>query len=333
MADEIDDASLLEEFDLGDVTTGDLAALIEEHERCGIGPCWLQEIQVAAPRVARRYSPTIYGRTASWDEEAIDDLVQDVVERVITKGQAQYICDVANDFGHARALIYRQVRMTLIDRRQRTSIDNLFDRAVERFAEPPFEQVGSNPRSWRIASSVFETRPRTGQLTSSLAALPRLPGKGTERASPIWTTETLTDGLILICNSVYEVDELALRRILDESLTVFATAELVSDEAGATERSGELDPSDLIMANDITERLKAALTYEEATVLAGKWIGNSDGTIASRLGVSRPTAAKYKESAFTKVRDELDSQSPAVVGYVLGRLQSAVITKAGGSAL
>ncbi len=129
-----------------------------------------------------------------------------------------------------------------------------------------------------------------------------------------------------------EVTELDLRKILDESLTVFATAEVVTDDAGTEDRSGELDPSDRIMANDITERLITTLTREEATLLAGKWIGDSDGDIARRLGVSRPTAAKHKESAYSKVRDELTSQNEAVVGYVFGRLQTLVIAKAGGGA-
>lgn len=330
MADEVDVGGLLEELDLDGVDIGDLEILIEEYERQGLGPRWLQEIQTAASRVVRKYSPSVYARSAAWDDEAVSDLVQDVVERILTKGQAEYVCDVANDFGHARALIYRQVRMTLIDRRQRTAVDNLFDRAVERLGEPPFEQVKKKPRSWRIAGHSLEATPYTRRLTASLAGLPRFPGNGTERASPIWTTETLTDALVLICSAVCEVEELDLRKILDESLTVFATAEVVSDEAGSNDRSGELDPSDLIMANELIERLGAALTNEESTVLAGKWIGDSDGDIARRLGVSRPTAAKHKASAFTKIHDELTSQGEAVVGYVLGRLQSVVITKAGG---
>ncbi|GAB3602517.1 hypothetical protein [Microbacterium aureliae] len=336
MADEVvlgdPQADLDEEVDPGDVSSGDLRALIEEHERDGIGPLWLKEIQTAAPRLARRYSPSIYARSASWDNDAIDDLIQDVVERMLAKGQADYICDVANDFGHARALIYRQVRMTLIDRRQRTAVDNLFDRALEVLSAPPFEQVGKKPRSWRLAGSTAEASPYSRRLTASLAALPRLPGNGTERASAIWTTETLSGALSLVCTAVGEVEELDLRKILDESLTVFSTAEFVTDDAGTQDRSGELDPSDLTMANEITERLITTLTHEEATLLAGKWVGDSDGDIARRLGVSRPTAAKYKESAYSKVRDELTSQSEEVVGYVFGRLQTLVIIKAGGGA-
>ena len=318
-----------EEIDLGEASSRDLDALIDEHAETGIGPLWLSEIQAAASRVARRYSPAVYARSAVWDDDAVADLVQDVVERMLAKGQAQYICDVANDFGHARALVYRQVKITLADRRQRTSIDNLFGRAVERLGEPPFEQVRKKPRSWRLADSITQATPFTRRLRASLAALPRLPGNGTERASPIWTTETLTDALTLVCNAGGEVDELDLRRILDESLTVFATAEVVSDDAGTRDRSGELDPSEVIMANELTERLLAALTQKEAKLLAGKWIGDSDGDIARRLGVSRPTAAKYKEAAFAKVRDELTSHSEAVVGYVIERLQIRVITKAG----
>lgn len=333
MADEVAPggpiADIDEEVDLGDVGTGDLEALIDEHAKQKLGPLWLREIQTAASRVARRYPPTIYARSAEWDDDSIGDLVQDVVERVLTKGQVEYICDVANDVGHARALIYRQVKMTLIDRRQRTAVDNLFERAVQRLGEPPFAQVRSKPRSWRLAESTAEATPFTYRLTSSLAALPRLPGNGTERASAIWTTKTLSDALTLVCHAVGEIEELDLRRIFDESLTVFATAEFVTNEAGTEDRSGELDPSNLAMGNELTERLLASLTHEEAFLLAGKWIGHSDGDIARRLGVSRPTAAKYKESAFAKVRDELTSQSEAVVGYVFERLQSLVITKAG----
>src|SRR3954452_18396795 len=106
MADEVVPggplADLDEEIALGDVSVGDLQALIDEHARDGFGPLWLREVKAAAPRVARRYSPSVYAGTAAWDDDAINDLVQDVVERMFKKGQAEYICDVANDFGHAR---------------------------------------------------------------------------------------------------------------------------------------------------------------------------------------------------------------------------------------
>lgn len=336
MADEVIPVGPLAEIDdpidLEDLAQGDLQAFIDEHEQHGLGSLWLSEIRTATLRVARRYPPAVYARSSAWDQNTIGDLLQDVVERMITKGQIDYICDVANDFGHARALLYRQVKMTLIDRRQRTAVDNLFDRAIERLSEPPFVLATQKPRAWRLTGSTDATSAPTRRLTMALGALPRLPGNGTERASAIWTSATLAEALTLICNAVGDVQELQLKEILDEALTIFATAEVVSDNAGAGDRAGELDPGDLVMANELIDRLITAFTKEEATMLAGKWIGDSDGDIAGRLGVSRPTAAKYKESAFEKVRDELKSQSEAVVGYVFGRLQSLVITKAGGGA-
>lgn len=77
MADEVGADDELEELDLDldldDMDTGDLEILIEEYERQGLGPRWLEEIRTAASRVVRRYSPLVYARSAVWNEEAIDD--------------------------------------------------------------------------------------------------------------------------------------------------------------------------------------------------------------------------------------------------------------------
>ncbi len=315
-----------------DTATGDLEALIAEHRTQGVGPLWLALIREASGRTARRYSPTIYARTAFWDDDAIGDLVQDVTVRLIEKHQIDYICDVANDFGHARALLYRQVKMTLADRRQRTAVDNLHERAVERLGASPFVIIRSGPSVWGLTDQPGEPREASSRLLSALAALPRLPGRGTERASAIWTTESLTDALTLICHEVGELAEGDLKRILDAALTVFATAEFVTNEAGANSSAEDLSPEDSVMITESVERLIASLTVEEAAVLAGKWIGDSDGDVAKAISVSRPTVAKYKESAYVKVRDELGGLGQDLIEIAFGRLQSLVIVKATGGA-
>jgi hypothetical protein len=309
---------------------GELQAFIDEHRTSGIGALWLTLIREAASRTARRYSPVIYARAAQWDEDAIGDLVQDVVERLLSKAQLDYICDVASDFGHARALVYRQVKLVLADRRQRTAVDNLFDRATVRLSEPPFSVIRKKPTTWGLAGVEQGPTEPSRRLVATLAALPRLPGVGAERASAIWTADTLADALTLICRDVGELIEADLKRILDGALTVFATAEVVTDEAGTGSSAGGLAPEEQIMANEAVQRIVAALSPEEAVVLAGKWIGDSDGDIADALGVSRPTAAKYKEAAFTKVRDELVEHDQRFIEVVFGRLQSLVILKAAG---
>lgn len=316
------------EVDLSDAPGNGLEALISEHDSERLGPLWLAEITKAA-NVAKRYNPRIYAQSSVWDEGALNDLVQDVVERMLGKSQVEYICDLANDFGHARALIYRQVKMTLADRRQRTSVDNLFERAKERLAEPPFEVTSTKPATWGLAGSDAEPKESFQRLAAALAALPRLPGLGKDRASAVWTKATLEDALVLICRTVGTVAEDGLRKILDEALTVFATSEVVTDDAGFGDQANELDPADLAVANEALDRLTAALTREETTVLAGKWIGDSDGDIAARLAISRPTVAKHKDSAYAKVRDELASSGQPIIEYVFGRLQAHVITTGG----
>lgn len=318
------------EVDLNDAPANGLEALIAEHASERLGTLWLAEIKKAA-NVAKRYNPRIYGHASTWDEGALNDLVQDVVERMLAKSQVEYICDLANDFGHARALIHRQVKMTLADRRQRTSIDNLFDRAKERLAKPPFEVRSAKPPTWALAGSDVEPGEGSQRLIAALAALPRLPGLGKDRASAVWTTETLDDALLLICRTSGAITEDNLRKILDEALTVFSTSEVVTDDAGAGDQASELDPAGLAVANDALDRLAAALTREETAVLAGKWIGDSDGDIAARLAISRPTVAKHKDSAYAKVREELASSEQSVIEYVFGRLQARVISTGGTS--
>lgn len=313
------------EIDLSDAPANVLEALIAEHASQRLGPLWLAEITKAAT-VAKRYNPRIYAQSSAWDEGALDDLVHDVVERMLAKCQVEYICDVANDFGHARALIYRQIKMTLADRRQRTSIDNLFDRAKERLAKPPFEVRSAKPQAWGLAGSDDEPEEGCQRLIAVLAALPRLPGLGKDRASAVWTRETLDDALLLICRTSGTIAEDDLRKLLDEALTVFSTSEVVTDDAGSEDQANELDPGGLVVANEALDRLTAALTKEEAAVLAGKWIGDSDGDIAESLAISRPTVAKHKESAYAKVREELASSEQSVIEYVFARLQARIVT-------
>lgn len=316
------------ETDVDDAPANGLEALTAEHAAERLGPLWLAEIAKAAT-IVKRYNPRIYAQTSVWDESALNDLVQDVVERMLVKSQVEYICDVANDFRHARALIYRQVKMTLADRRQRTSIDNLFDRAKKRLAEPPFEVTSAKPPTWGFTGPDVAPKGSSQRLVTALAALPRLPGLGNDRASAIWTKETLEDALVLICRTLGTVGEADLTKVFHDSLTVYATSEVVVDDAGREDRAIELDPADLAEASEALDRLMAALTREEVTVLAGKWIGDSDGDIAVRLNISRPTVAKHKEAAFAKVRDELASSKQSVSEYVVGRLQARAIIAGG----
>lgn len=137
-------------------------ALLTEHRRERFGLLWLQETSNAAQAVCSRYPPMVYARRHRWDEGAIEDLTQEVtVHRMLEKSQVEYICDTALDLSHARRLIRRQVRMTLLTRRSWTVVDNLIRRAVKVLDARPYERNPGPPVSYRMVGvSPPATEPR-----------------------------------------------------------------------------------------------------------------------------------------------------------------------------
>ena len=107
-----------------------IADLRTEYEREVIGLAILAEVRRACSFRPRRYPPTVYARSATWNDDAIDDLVQDVItHRLLGERQLAYLFDVGRTIDAWRALLDRQVRIALARRRVRTVVDNLLDRA------------------------------------------------------------------------------------------------------------------------------------------------------------------------------------------------------------
>ena len=107
-----------------------ISDLRSEYEREVIGLAILAEVRRACASRARKYPPVVYARSTTWNDDAIDDLVQDVItRRLLGKRQLDYLFDMGRTIDAWRALLDRQVRITLARRRVRTVVDNLLDRA------------------------------------------------------------------------------------------------------------------------------------------------------------------------------------------------------------
>jgi hypothetical protein len=107
-----------------------------------LGSSILSEIRAAAKRVGHTYPPLKYAGVFGWNDDAIEDLVQDVtVRRLLGGGQLDYMMAHAADIRHFRALLDRQVRQELSARRTRTLIDNLVDRCRELMLIGLFQQT------------------------------------------------------------------------------------------------------------------------------------------------------------------------------------------------
>jgi len=287
------------------------AALLAEHRAERLGRLWYAEIRSACASKARRYPPGPYARASAWDEAAIDDLAMDAVERLLRKGQIEYICDVAASAGHARALLHRQIRFALLERRERTVVDNLLERAVEVLRGPGYHEQLGPPPSWTAAGTgepppPAEAHTPQGRLLAlRLRRLPRLPAAGTERASPVWSLRTLERAVADAVATLGAVTHDSLGAVLRDGLTSLVPSELVSDEAGIGRRDPAAGPEEEAVARQSAELALGALTAREAHVLACKLHGLSDADAATEICVSRPTVDGAKSAGAAKVRDAL----------------------------
>lgn len=310
------------------------ASLLAEHHDERLGRLWYAEIRSACASKGRRYDPVVYARSATWDEAALDDLAMDAVERILSKGQIEYICDVAHDVGHVRALLHRQVRFTLLDRRDRTVIDNLLERAVEVLGGPGYVEDPEPPPGWRSDAfgaasdpiiSVRDSR-EARLLALRLRRLPRMRAHGAERASPVWSTATLQEAVHDAVVTLGKVTRQDLDFLLRDALTSLAPGELVVEDVGSAHLDPDIGPEEAAMAHDVADRLVSDLTELEQGVLAWKLQGSSDADAARGLGVSRPTVDTYKKSGARKIRESLmDLNEPAqnaAITLLQGRLAS-----------
>jgi hypothetical protein len=341
MRDPITDVVGTSDDELGAPSENDnviFSRLIAEHAAERIGRTWVDELIPICRRVGIKYHSRTYADVSSWGPEAFDDLLQDTVVRLLAKSQVEYIVDVAQDLGHVRALLHNQVRYTLVDRRRTTLIDNLLSRASALLTEPPFVILSVSPNSWTTRLAASETASRADDVDDKtedpaaasalmfrLRRLPRLPARGVERASPLWSRETLTKALEDICNTLGSVSLDELRNTLSASLTSAAVTEISNFDAAASDSTGGIRPDDQVEANEVLQALLEELSDEEASVLRGKFQGRSDSDISVELGMSRPTVVARRTSAATKAQNLLSGANDDVRDFVLQRFQSKVL--------
>ena len=272
-----------------------------------IGPCVLREVHRASQARAQKYPPTIYGLSSSWDKEAIEDLVQDVVvERLLGEFQIDYLFDVARTLSDWRALLDRQVSITLARRRVRTVVDNLLDRA-KRALRKNDEVVTSN-FSRRTVFTLRESsqpyQPLTDQqirrIVETIRVVPRLrPGRA-ERSPSLYRSkdfEILLHSVLQEAEGGVTVRDLGM--IFEEVFTDWLPAVLELDEEGSY--SEKESPEVAVEIQETAKQIIGKMTKEDATIIHGRLAGLPDVEIARLLDISRPTFIKRRNILFNDV--------------------------------
>ena len=266
-----------------------------------IGPAILDEVRRACASLARRYPPHVYARSASWDEDAIEELVQDVVVgRLLAEHQIAYLFDVADRISDWRALLNRQVKITLARRRVRTVVDNLLERArrylVQSGAFDPDD--GSGVAVFRGVDAHEPYRALTDQEVRKVAehvrASPPPEARGRRACS-----HRVHEGRSRV-SSPHDPPSCARRsgrcemsaRILEYVLTDWVPTVLELDRTSSAPTAVVLSPEEDVEVKEIASELLASLSEKEAEILRGRIAGLPDNEIARWIGVSRPTLYK-----------------------------------------
>jgi hypothetical protein len=295
-----------------------------------LGSSILSEIRAAANRVCHTYPPLKYAGVLGWNDDAIEDLVQDVtVGRLLGGGQLDYIMAHTADIQHFRALLDRQVRQELSARRTRTLIDNLVDRCGEILIREPFTVANASSThrrdpSYRLASRSVEGRPPTGEELRIAAAvirpLPRVGDSGSDRASAVYTNETLQAALKLLAEtlpcsfSIRDID-----KIFSEVLTSWLPS-FLSEEEGDLIASEKAGPEEVAILREVIDKIWAELSPEELRHFRLLMAGCSFDEIAVNLAVSRPTELKRRLGLLRVLEAGLSDLSESLQKSVLAEL-------------
>jgi len=305
-------------------------ALREEYLSEIVGERIYARVRDLIARAMRRRDLTIYGHGSLNWSDAVSEVLHDfVLDVLIGERQIDYIMAVSAGQDDFDRLVHRHLRRYMARTRQRTVIDNLIDRAIERLRQPPFraDGVGAEERfalsdaTWDDLASNDDVR-----RASALAqAVPKDRSAAEERAPRIYDSERLTRILTVLFGEVRGWIRRRELHIFFELLLTPWTASFLDDNERNDPAASELDPEQEALVNDTARELVTELNGEARTILVMKSANLPDRDVASRLGVSRPTVANRKAEVFEAVRRHLELVDPALHSHVLARVTDVLV--------
>jgi len=308
------------------------AGLRQEYEAELIGERIYARVRDLVSRAMRHRDPAIYGHGSPDRIDAVDEVLQDfVLDVLIRERQIDYIMTVSPGLEDFDRLMTRHVRRYLARTRQRTLIDNLMDRAVDRMRQPPFlaMTVGYDER-FSLDGITPDQPVSDEQLRVASAVAQKVPKDRSEaeaRAPRIYDSDRLAQVLsILLQEGRGWVRRADLQRFFEILLTPWTTT-FLDDTERVDVAASQLGPEQSVLVDDTASRLVGALDEEARTILMMKSANLPDREVASRLGVSRPTVAHRKTEVYAAVRAELELIDPALHPHIVARLDELLVAE------
>lgn len=305
-----------------------LTELRREFETEVVGRAIYAHVERLARNVARQYKPAVYaerpGPSGDWTEDLLEDLIQSFFsEMLIGQAQLQYALDMAHDLGSFDRILRAQLRRHLRHRRRRSVIDNLVDRVRQMLDEGEIAMPAAGDAG---IGRGMQGDDGVRTVAGLVARIPRLPVRreqpvyGAQRAPMVFSHENLKVAVETMARALgrpVSLDE--VRQVFAMGLTDLTATDLLPFEdvqmetATASKHStdrlrGGSQPAgvEAALVHEASDAILERLGAEERVILLYKLAGESDGGVAKRLGISRPTAIKRKQSLFETLRDRLE---------------------------
>lgn len=305
------------------VTLEDLVQ--EANSASRIGQAWLRIVVSAVRSKVRNRPPREYG-FQDWNQEAIDDVVQEVFERrILSKGGLEYILAEATTTEHAYAGIHRLVGLALADMREPNVLNNIFDNLERRFAAKGID-LGIDKASDLPKGFVINEDEAEQAACQIFLSQPRYPNRGTHRESAIFGPESYEEIITRLISEVLPLTASVIRGGLKRALTHLVSAEYYIDDArdfieGADEGLSVEDEATTRTKEFAVKILKELTQQSEKVFVALSYGVRSDTELAQALGIkARQTAKKWHDSmkeelfiSFQSLEIPVENQSEIVL--------------------
>ena len=317
----------------------ELQTLVDEYASIGLGEHLYQELLQTVRRVSRHY-PVTYSPTGRWDECAFTALAHYwAIAKLWRLGHLEHLLLTNQTLTGFRNGLAFSFRNFLISQKDRTALDNLFQRAntlLER--DPRFRLFGENrkkaSRLWGLASWQ-EVQPYQGQdaelisIGLSLRGFPIIRYRvDAKKNSPILTDAELASFLHALLETVgyaFSLAQLALvfkyRFNLLETDEVSLEAALAEDSEGNSRQVSDMihegpTVEEATIINEAATTLLSELSPRQKQVLLSyAQPGATLTNVGGQLGCSKSTVENEIRRTLEAIRRHAETMEEAEVIY------------------
>lgn len=305
-----------------------LESLRREHEDMGIGPQLDDLLRRIVRATAQVYPPSEYSRAKVWNQEALDDVLQDwVSERLFGRNDLWAMLSTAASLPVFRRALSTSLSQMIVNHREKGSAANLFKRSHRILqSDPEFVRVTRGPSSaaelWTLARTS-----RSAPSEQPIAALAAIAWELSDDAlevvrygpTSLKSSPILREGALrrFLAHLLANADgSLELRQIVDVMRRRFNLMVPIDAQLSDQLANSSLTPLQRVEIDDLTSSVLARLGSDSVRVL--QRLVAHDGHVAQtaeELGVKGIHVVGVLREIMTAIAEYAESYDEAKAVY------------------